>query len=112
MVWAQFALTTARRSMKARWSAEPSSVRGISPGFHLRMAELFKGPHALPYPLTTAKLSTIKCKLKFGDSRRLQGGLDRIWSLRPRQSNTVAALGGDFDPQRPIYTPQPIRDMV
>src|SRR5215472_19291276 len=69
MLWAQSALTTAHRSMKARLSAEPSSVRGISRGFHWRMAELFKGPRALPYPLTSAELSAIKCKSKSGDSR-------------------------------------------
>jgi hypothetical protein len=32
------------------------------------MAGLFKDPHALPYLLTTAELSTIKCKSKSGDS--------------------------------------------
>src|SRR5215470_16971523 len=66
MLWAQFALTTAHRSMKARLSAEQSSVRGMPPDFLLRMAELFRGPRALQYLRTTAELSTIKCKSKSG----------------------------------------------
>jgi hypothetical protein len=74
MLWAQSALTTAHRSMKARLSAEQLSVRGTSPGFHLRMAELSKAPRAPLYLLTSAQLSTIKCKSKSGDSRLCETG--------------------------------------
>ena len=84
MLLAQSAHSTARRSMRVRLPPEQSSVGGISPAFHLRMAELFKDPHALPYLVTTAELSTIKCKSKSGDSSAygaLAGDLRRVWPI-------------------------------
>src|SRR5262249_10722156 len=87
MLWAQSALTTAHRLTKAQLSAEPSSVRGIPPDFHLRMAELFRGRRALPYLLTTAELPTIKCKSKSGGRAHL---LQRAHEANPRVAKDEA----------------------